>query len=373
MDEALSLPSEVAARVALRTQQIIAHESGVTNTIDPLLRTQQIIAHESGVTNTIDPLGGSYYLEALTNRLEEEAYRIFEEIEALGGVVPAIEVGYFQRKIAESAYKYQRAIDSGDRTIVGANKYQLDEPLRIPLLRLDPEGERRQRQRLARVRRERDNEELRRRLQALREAAKGSENHAKVAGASAITMLQLLVEAGIQPDVVTSGAGDVDDAFLVVLTGALLHDLGNQIHREEHAHWGIYLALPILDRLMPLIYEDPEQRKAGLVAVADGCDLTKGRGRMAFDLGNINIHTVSALSIEEVVIAEGKEYPVEIVVLMCNSAGIFQVQETLTEKILHSPLAGHVTVRATTQPEDRPIDARIVHSISLKGRDFVTT
>jgi len=156
MDEALALPSEVAARVALRTQQIIAHESGVTN--------------------TIDPLGGSYYLEALTNRLEEEAYRIFEEIEALGGVVPAIEVGYFQRKIAESAYKYQRAIDSGDRTIVGANKYQLDEPLRIPLLRLDPEGERRQRQRLARVRRERDNEELRRRLQALREAAKGSEN-----------------------------------------------------------------------------------------------------------------------------------------------------------------------------------------------------
>jgi len=222
------------------------------------------------------------------------------------------------------------------------------------------------------------------------------EIHAKVAGASAITMLQLLVEAGIQPDVVTSGAGDVDDAFLVVLTGALLHDLGNQIHREEHAHWGIYLALPILDRLMPLIYEDPEQRielrsfilhsihchgvepepltlEAGLVAVADGCDLTKGRGRMAFDLGNINIHTVSALSIEEVLIAEGKEYPVEIVVLMCNSAGIFQVQETLTDKILHSPLAGHVTVRATTQPEDRPIDARIVHSISLKGRDFVTT
>jgi methylmalonyl-CoA mutase N-terminal domain/subunit len=156
MDEALALPSEVAARVALRTQQIIAHESGVTN--------------------TIDPLGGSYYLEALTNRLEQESYRIFDEIEALGGVIPAIEVGYFQRKIAESAYKYQRAIDSGDRTIVGANRYQLDEPLRIPLLRMDPEGERRQRQRLARVRRERDNEELRRRLEALREATKGSEN-----------------------------------------------------------------------------------------------------------------------------------------------------------------------------------------------------
>ena len=156
MDEALALPSEMASRVALRTQQIIAHESGVPN--------------------TIDPLGGSYYLEALTNRLEKETYRIFEEIEALGGVIPAIEVGYFQRKIAESAYKHQRAIDSGDRLIVGVNKYQLDEPLRIPLLRVDPEGERRQRQRLARVRRERDNEKLRRRLEALREAAKSPEN-----------------------------------------------------------------------------------------------------------------------------------------------------------------------------------------------------
>ncbi len=156
MDEALALPSEVAARVALRTQQIIAHESGVTN--------------------TIDPLGGSYYLEALTNRLEREAYRIFDEIEALGGVVPAIEAGYFQRKIAESAYKYQREIDSGDCIIVGVNEYQLDEPLRIPLLYLDPEGEGRQRQRLARVRRERDNKELKRGLEALRDAAKGSEN-----------------------------------------------------------------------------------------------------------------------------------------------------------------------------------------------------
>jgi len=222
------------------------------------------------------------------------------------------------------------------------------------------------------------------------------EVHAKVAAASAVKMLELLVEAGIQPDVVTSGAGDLDDAFLVVLTGALLHDLGNQVHREEHAHWGVYLALPLLDRLMPQIYEDPEQRielrsfilhsihchgvepepltlEAGLVAVADGCDLTKGRGRMAFDLGNINIHSVSALSIDRVMIARGEEYPVEIVVQMCNSAGIFQVQETLTDKILHSPLAGHVTVQATTQPEDRPIDTRIVYSISLKGRHFITT
>jgi len=220
------------------------------------------------------------------------------------------------------------------------------------------------------------------------------EVHAKVAAASAITMLELLVEAGVKPDVVASGAGDLDDAFLVVLAGALLHDLGNQVHREEHAHWSAYLALPILDRLMPQIYKEPEQRtelrgfilhaihchglepvpltiEAGLVAVADGSDMTKGRGRMAFDLGNINIHSVSALSIDRVMIAKGQEVPVEIIVAMSNSAGIFQVQETLTEKVINGPLHDFITVRATTQPEDSPVDARIVYSISLKGRHFI--
>lgn len=222
------------------------------------------------------------------------------------------------------------------------------------------------------------------------------EVHAKVAAASAVNMLQLLVKAGIQPDVVDSGAGDLDDAFLVVASATLLHDLGNQIHRQDHARWGPYLAIPILDRLMPEIYEDLEQRvelrsfilhgihchsmepkpltiEAGLVAAADGTDLTKGRGRMAFDLGNINIHTVSALSIEEVMIAEGVDVPIEIVVLMCNSAGVFQVQETLTDKVINGPLDGRISITATTRPEDLPTDTRIVYSISLKGHDFVTT
>lgn len=220
------------------------------------------------------------------------------------------------------------------------------------------------------------------------------EVHAKVAAASAIKMLELLVEAGVQPDVVTSGAGSMEDAFLVVLAGALLHDLGNQVHREDHAHWSVYLALPVLDRLMPQVYKDPEQRtelrgfilhaihchglepvpltiEAGLIAVADGSDMTKGRGRMAFDLGNINIHSVSALSIDRVMIAKGQEVPIEIIVSMSNSAGIFQVQETLTEKVINGPLHDYITVRATTQPEDSLVDARIVHSISLKGRHFI--
>ncbi len=156
MDEALALPSELAARIALRTQQVIAHESGVTN--------------------SIDPLAGSYFLESLTNRLEEQAYQYFAKIDALGGVVPALEQGFFQREIAASAYRYQREIDDHRRTVVGVNEYEMDEPLSIPLLRMDPEGERRQRERLARIRCERDNELLQRRLQALRAAAQGTEN-----------------------------------------------------------------------------------------------------------------------------------------------------------------------------------------------------
>ncbi|MBL7184602.1 MAG: methylmalonyl-CoA mutase family protein [Anaerolineae bacterium] len=156
MDEALALPSESAVRIALRTQQIIAHESGVVN--------------------TVDPLAGSYFVEALTNRMEEEAYEYFRKIESLGGMLGAIERGFPQREIAESAYRYQREIDTGQRTIVGVNDYLTEEHVTIPLLEIDREGERRQRERLARVRRERDNELVSQRLEALREAAQGTEN-----------------------------------------------------------------------------------------------------------------------------------------------------------------------------------------------------
>jgi methylmalonyl-CoA mutase N-terminal domain/subunit len=156
MDEALALPSALAARVALRTQQIIAHESGVTN--------------------SIDPLAGSYLVESWTNRLEAQAYEYFDRIQALGGVIPAIEQGFFQREIAASAYRYQREIEEQLRVVVGVNEYQIDEPLSIPLLEMDPEGERRQRARLDKVRRERDNALLQERLAALRAAAQGDKN-----------------------------------------------------------------------------------------------------------------------------------------------------------------------------------------------------
>jgi methylmalonyl-CoA mutase N-terminal domain/subunit len=156
MDEALALPSALAARVALRTQQIIDHESGVAN--------------------SVDPLAGSFLVESLTNQMEEKTYDIFARIEEFGGVVPAIEAGYFQTEIAQSAYRYQQEVDTRQRIIVGVNEYQLDQPLTIPLLKMDPEGYERQVNRLNKVRRERDNDELKRRLDALREAAEGTEN-----------------------------------------------------------------------------------------------------------------------------------------------------------------------------------------------------
>jgi methylmalonyl-CoA mutase N-terminal domain/subunit len=156
MDEALALPSEKAVNIALRTQQVIAHETGVAN--------------------TIDPLGGSFYLEWLTNEMEKRTYAMFQEIESLGGVIKAIEAGYFQREIAESAFRYQREIDEQRRVIVGVNDYTVDAPLTIPILEFDPDGERRQIARLQDLRRSRDNERVGVTLNALRDAARGTQN-----------------------------------------------------------------------------------------------------------------------------------------------------------------------------------------------------
>lgn len=156
LDEALALPSEYAVKVALRTQQIIAHESGVTN--------------------TIDPLGGSFFMEAMTDRIEAQARAYFRQIEQIGGVIPALKAGFFQREIAEAAYRYQREIDDRRRIIVGINDYVEEEPLTIPILQMDPEGERRQMERLRKLHEERDNERVGGALTALREAALGTEN-----------------------------------------------------------------------------------------------------------------------------------------------------------------------------------------------------
>ena len=156
MDEAWALPTEKAVTIALRTQQILAYESGVAN--------------------TIDPLGGSYFVEALTEEMEEEAYRYFDKIEKMGGVLAGIEKGFFQREIAEAAYRYQQEIEEKERIIVGVNEFVADEPLVIPVLKIDPEVERRQLARLRQVKKNRDNAKVERLLDRIRKAAEGTEN-----------------------------------------------------------------------------------------------------------------------------------------------------------------------------------------------------
>jgi methylmalonyl-CoA mutase N-terminal domain/subunit len=155
-DEAYALPSTEAVRVALRTQQIIAYESGVTD--------------------TIDPLAGSYYVEYLTNKIEEEATRYIEHIDSLGGAVSAIEKGYIQREIVESAYRHQKEIESKERIVVGVNEFVAEEETPMKLLRVDPEVERTQVERLRRFRRERNGEKVKEALDKVRHAAEGNEN-----------------------------------------------------------------------------------------------------------------------------------------------------------------------------------------------------
>src|SRR5205085_6956567 len=114
------------------------------NAVRIALRTQQVIAHESGAPNTIDPLGGSYFVEALTNKLEAEAYDYFARIEKLGGVIPAIKDNFFQREIADASFRYQSEIEAGKRVIVGVNRYELEDETPLELLRIDPALEQKQ-------------------------------------------------------------------------------------------------------------------------------------------------------------------------------------------------------------------------------------
>jgi len=156
LDEAWALPTEFAATLALRTQQVIAHESGVTN--------------------TVDPLGGSYFVERLTNELERGCYDYFEKIDALGGMLPAIERGFPQREIAEAAYRYQRAIERKEKIVVGINEYVAEEEPPLQILQIDEAVARRQTERLKQLRAERDNRRVTQTLKDLECAARGKEN-----------------------------------------------------------------------------------------------------------------------------------------------------------------------------------------------------
>jgi methylmalonyl-CoA mutase N-terminal domain/subunit len=155
-DEALALPSDQAVTVALRTQQIIAEESGVTN--------------------TVDPLGGSYFVEALTDRTEQEAWSYIRRIDEMGGIVAAIERGFPQKEIADASYRYQRQVDQGAKTIVGVNKYEQSDEAKPELLRIGPEVESRQIERLRRVRAERDATRVNEALRALARAGESGDN-----------------------------------------------------------------------------------------------------------------------------------------------------------------------------------------------------
>ena len=155
-DEAWALPSQQAATVALRTQQIVAYESGIAD--------------------TPDPLGGSYFVEALTDEIEARAEALIAEVDRLGGAVAAIEQGFIQKAISESAYAYQKAVESGEKTVVGVNRFQMEEKLSIDLLRVDEAVQQEQIERLRRLRAERDNAAVRRALDELEEAARGTDN-----------------------------------------------------------------------------------------------------------------------------------------------------------------------------------------------------
>jgi methylmalonyl-CoA mutase N-terminal domain/subunit len=150
-DEALALPTEDAVKIALRTQQVIAHETGVPN--------------------TIDPLGGSYFVEELTNRLEAEAYDYFDRIRRLGGVVPAIKENFFQREIAEASFRFQNEVEQGQRVIVGVNRYEDPDEEEIEILHIDPALERKQVERVQALRARRDSGTAETALARLREDA----------------------------------------------------------------------------------------------------------------------------------------------------------------------------------------------------------
>jgi methylmalonyl-CoA mutase N-terminal domain/subunit len=156
LDEALALPTEANALIALRTQQIIAHETGVAN--------------------TVDPVGGAFAIEKLTNDIEAAARQTIEKIDALGGMLRAIETGYVQREIQRSAYEYQRALERGDRVVVGVNRYRSEQETPIPTLRLDPAIEREQSERLTALRARRDSAKAQSSVHEVERRARSGEN-----------------------------------------------------------------------------------------------------------------------------------------------------------------------------------------------------
>ncbi len=213
--------------------------------------------------------------------------------------------------------------------------------------------------------------------------------HAIVATASALQILEYLISADIVPDIIKSGMGDIEDAYLIVLVAALCHDIGNEIHRTDHISHSLLLVTPILDRILPQLYDNQDRMarvrtfilgsiythhgdprpltiEAGAVCIGDATDMTTGRARTAYDQGRVSIHTISALSIDRVLIEQGSDLPVVITIKMSNSAGLFQVQEILGPKIAAGPLTPFIEVRIQCTGESDGSEKQI-----LSGMKFV--
>lgn len=216
--------------------------------------------------------------------------------------------------------------------------------------------------------------------------------HAQVVAANALRLLHLLAGVGIELDVVTSGAGTLEDTYVVVLAAALLHDVGNQVAREGHETYSVVLAQPVLARHLPHLYPDlaqaqvlsgfvlaaiashdcrppPITLEGAIVAVADGADMTQGRGQVAFDRGKADIHAVSAMAIREVTIRAGEETPAHIEVVMDNPAGLFQVEKLLGHKLALTGLDRHISLRACVVPNEGQTE-QALHCLVLRGGSF---
>lgn len=211
--------------------------------------------------------------------------------------------------------------------------------------------------------------------------------HARIVTANGVRLIRIILDSkDLQLDSMNGLGMTEDDAHLIVVAGCFLHDIGNAIHREEHEIFSVMLAKGLLERILPSLYPEISRRTAvieqilhalyahdvgenaltiesAIVVIADGCDITKGRGRLSFDMGKHDIHSISALSIESVDIHKGKTKLIEIHVNMSNSAGIYQVQETLGNKVAKSPLRDYIEIVADLTPSKAPPELRILDRI----------
>jgi len=199
------------------------------------------------------------------------------------------------------------------------------------------------------------------------------EVHIRIVANAALRLLRLLIEAGVQPGAVTNHGLSAEDAEVIVVLAACLHDIGIAVHREDHERYSVMLGYPKARQLLAGIYDEPALTaiaaaamhaiiahqwdvhcltiEAGAVKVADALDMTEGRSRIPFEAGQVNIHSVSAMAIDAVKIEKGEDRPVRIVVSLSNSAGIFQVDELLKRKLKNSTLAPYVQVEARIEGE----------------------